>query len=109
MFCLTLQDLYSFCSFVLLLQLAIFLLYASRAAQHPSSIASVAKHVIDTLIAAVPDAIPTVITFALFSCTAKLKQHGIQLHQTLTVKTAAAVELVAFDKTGTLTGSVVSA
>ena len=100
-----LQDLYCFCSFALLLQLVLFLLYASRAAQHPHSTATVVKRVVDALIGAVPVAIPTVIILA--CCRAKLLRHGISVHQFLKVQLAADVEMAVFDKTGTLTGNTV--
>ena len=103
------QDLYRYCSFVLVIQLAMFLLYASRAARHPHSTASVIKRIVNVFIRAVPDAIPTVIIFSLFCCTRKLLRIGISVHEPSKVKVAADVEVVVFDKTGTLTGSMVSA
>lgn len=104
---LILQDLYTFCSFVLVLQLAIFTLYASRAAAYPVKTAAVVRRVIDTFIAAVPTGIPTIIIFSLGRCVAVLKGGDVEVHQALAVKAAAAVEAVVFDKTGTLTGSLV--
>ena len=102
-----LQDLYSFCSFSLLIHLAMFLLYASRLAQHPQSSASIIKRVAEALTQAFPIAMPTVIVFSLFCCVIKLLRHGINVHQHVKVKLAAGVEVAVFDKTGTLTGSVV--
>ena len=104
-----LQDLYYFCSFALLIQLAMFLLYASRVARHQHSTVSIIKQVAETLTSAVPIAMPAVIVFSLFCCVIKLLCHGIHVHQHLKVKPAADVEVAVFDKTGTLTGNVVSA
>ena len=101
------QDLYGFCSFALLLQLATFLLYASRLARHPHSAASVVSRVVDTLISAYAVAIPTVIVFSVGRCVVKLLHHGISVHQFLKVQLAADVEVAVFDKTGTLTGNMV--
>ena len=90
-----------------MLQLAIFSLYLSRARQHPHSAATVGQHVADMLIAAAPTGIPTVIISSLFRGVHAMKKHGIAVHSTPKIKTAAAVEVVVLDKTGTLTGSVV--
>ena len=103
-----LQDLTSFCSFVLVLQLVIFMLYAVRAAQHPVSTAPVIKHVADTLIASFPTGIPTVVIFSLFRCTSVLQRREMVVLNTGKIKTAAAVQIVALDKTGTLTGNLVT-
>ena len=83
------------------------MLYASRAARHPHSAASVIQRVADTLIGAVPAAIPTVIVFALACCMVKLLRHGISVHQFQKVELAADVQVAVFDKTGTLTGNMV--
>ena len=103
-----LQDLYSFCSYVLMIQLAMFLLYASRVAQHPHSAASVVQRIVNVFLRAVPIAMPTVIIFSLFCCMLKLMRIGISVHDPSKVRLAADVEVAVFDKTGTLTGSMVS-
>ena len=104
-----LQDLYLFCSFALVLQLAMLMLYATKAAQHPHSAASVIKHAADAVISAVPIGIPTVIIFSLYRCVLKLLRHGTAVHHPIMVKVAADVDTAVFDKTGTLTDSVVIA
>ena len=101
-----LQDVLRFCSFAGLLQLAIFMLYASRAGRHSHGAQSVVQHMVDLLIASVPIPIPTVLIFSLFRCVVKLKQHHIEVLQTRKIKAAAAADLCVFDKTGTLTGSL---
>ena len=103
-----LQDLYSFCSFVLVLQLAVFMLYAVRAAQYPVSTAPVIKHVADTLIASFPTGIPTVVVFSLFRCVNALKRHEVSVLDSGKIKTAAVVQIITLDKTGTLTGNLVT-
>ena len=102
-----LQDLYLFCSFVWVLQLAMLTLYVTKAAQHPHSAASPIKHAADALISAVPMGIPTVIIFSLYRCVLKLLRHGTAVHHPIMVKIAADVNTAVFDKTGTLTDSVV--
>lgn len=84
-----------------------FLLYVSRVARQPHSTASIVERVVDTLIGAVPVAIPTVIIFSLAYCRVKLLRHGISVHQFLKVQLAADVEVAVLDKTGTLTGNMV--
>ena len=64
--------------------------------------------VLDTVMTAVPVAVPTVILGANAACMARLKLRGIDVLMVAKLKTFAAVEVVCFDKTGTLTGSVVS-
>ena len=93
---------------MLVIQLAIFLLYASRVAQHPHSAASVIKRIANVLIRAVPIAIPTVVIFSLFCCMLKLLHIGISVHEPSKIRLAADVEVAVFDKTGTLTGNMVS-
>ena len=83
------------------------MLFASRAAAYPVRTADVVRRVVDTLIAAVPTGIPTIICFSLVRCVAALKRVDVNVHSVAAVKTAAAVEAVIFDKTGTLTGNLV--
>ena len=103
-----LQDLLLYCSFALVLQLAIFTLYISKASQHGHRASNVVQHVGDALVAASPTGMPTLIITSLWRCFIDLKKQGIMVQSSLKIKTAAAVELVVFDKTGTLTGSMVS-
>lgn len=105
---LALQDLYSFRSFALLLQLALFIANAARAARHPDSTAFVVQRAADVLISAVPIAIPTLIIFTLISCTLKLLRLGISAHEPVKVKLAADVEVGVSDNTGTPTSDMVS-
>lgn len=104
----TVQDLFLYCAFALVLQLAIFSLYLSRVRRRPHDTASVIQHVGDTLVAAAPTGICTVIITSLCRCVADLKRQGISVQDTKKIKTAAAVNTVVVDKTGTLTGSMVS-
>ena len=86
----------------------LFLLYASKVAQHRHTTEAILQHVTEVFIHAVPVATPTVIIFALAFCVIKLLHRGIHVHKHVKVKLAADVEVVVFDKTGTLTGDVVS-
>ena len=104
---LLLQDLYSFCGFVMVLQLAMFMAYALRVAQYPHSTASVVKHAADVVISAVPTGIPTVIIFSMYRCGLTLMSRGMAVLQTSMINVAADVDTAVFDKTGTLTDSVV--
>lgn len=101
------QDVLRYCCFTLILQLAIFVVYSSRAGRHAHSAESVVQHVVDVFIAAVSPAIPTIQICTLLRCVVNLKQHSLAVLHTAKVKTAAAVDVVVFDKTGTLTGNVV--
>lgn len=105
---LLLQDLFLYYSFALVLQLAVFMLYLSKASQHPHNAATVINHVGATLVGAAPTGIPTVIITSILRCVTELEKHGITVQSTLKIKDAAAVEVVVLDKTGTITGSVVS-
>lgn len=103
-----LQDLYSFCSFVLVLQLAIFSLYIAKAKVHHQRTSDVVRNVLDTLVAAVPIGIPAVIIYSMWRCVVALRHNDIEMHRAAKIKTAAAVEVVVLDKTGTLTDNLVS-
>ena len=102
------QDVLRYCGFTLILQLAIFAMYTSRADRHPHGADSVIQHVADVFIAAVSPAIPTIQICTMLRCVVNMKQHSLAMLQIAKVKTSAAVDVVVFDKTGTLTGNVVS-
>lgn len=102
------QDVLRYCGFTLILQLAIFVLYTSRADRHAHGAENVVQHVVDVFIATVSPVIPTIQICTLLRCVVNLKQHSLAVLHVAKVKTAAAVDVVVFDKTGTLTGNVVS-
>ena len=98
---------FQYCSFALVLQLAICSLYVSRASKHEQSTAQVIRRVISNVIAAFPPAIPTVIVLTLSRCGVVLRQQQIHVHYSSKVKTAAVAQVLVLDKTGTLTGQIV--
>ena len=102
-----LQDLFKYCSFALVLQLALFILYASRAHRHEQNVTMVVRRLIYTVIAAVPPTLPAVLIVCLFRCGIVLRQQHIHLQHSTKIKTAAATEVLVLDKTGTLTASQV--
>lgn len=108
MFWNVMQDILRYCSFTLILHLAIFMLYAARASRHEHSAEHAVQHVVDVFIATVSPTIPTIQICTLLRCVVNLRQRSLAVLQTAKVRTAAAVDVVVFDKTGTLTGNVVS-
>ena len=56
---LCIQDLYAFCAYALLLQLCIFMLFVSKAAQYAHSTEDIIQRVLNVFIAAVPTGAPT--------------------------------------------------
>ena len=102
-----LQDLFKYCSFALVLQLALFMLYVSRARRHEQSVTMVVRRLINAVIAALPPTVPAVLIVCLFRCGIVLKLQQIHVHHSTKVKTAAATQVLVLDKTGTLTGSQV--
>lgn len=103
-----LQDIYRFCSFAVILQLAVFALYALGATRNAQSPGMVIQRLIALLVAAAPATMPTVLIFASCRCGFILQLQKIWIPHAAKIFTAAAVEVVVFDKTGTLTGNAVS-
>ena len=66
-FCVCFQDLFCFCGFSFLLNVGIFGLYWSRAANFNHGAADKVQRVINVFIASVPTGIATVLIFSLVS------------------------------------------
>ena len=103
-----LQDLLRFYAFAFLLQLLLFLLYAAKVSEHPTSTKAVIDRVINVFISAAPTGAPTVVVAGLAYCVVHLRNKEVVVLLPEKIKTIADVEVVCFDKTGTLTGTMVS-
>ncbi|DBA90734.1 TPA: hypothetical protein ACH3X1_003944 [Trebouxia sp. C0004] len=99
-------DLLRFYAFAFLLQLALFMLYAAKASEHPISTKGVIDRVINIFISAAPTGAPTVVVAGIACCIVHLHNQEVMILRPEKIKTIADVEMVCFDKTGTLTGTM---
>ncbi len=97
-----------FYAFAFLLQLVLFMLYAAKVSEHPTSTKGIIDRVINIFIAAAPTGAPTVVVAGLAYCIVHLRNQEVVILLPEKIKTIADVEVVCFDKTGTLTGTMVS-
>ncbi|KAA6417980.1 MAG: hypothetical protein FRX49_12062 [Trebouxia sp. A1-2] len=98
-------DLLRFYAFAFLLQLILFMLYAAKVSEHPTSTKGVIDRVINIFISAAPTGAPTVIVAGITYCVLHLRNQEVVILLPEKIKTIADVEVVCFDKTGTLTGT----
>ncbi len=103
-----LQDLLRFYAFAFVLQLFLFMLYAAKVSEHPTSTKAVIDRVINIFISAAPTGAPTVVVAGIAYCVVHLRNQEVVVLLPDKIKTIADVEVVCFDKTGTLTGTMVS-
>ncbi|KAL0046765.1 hypothetical protein WJX82_009387 [Trebouxia sp. C0006] len=99
-------DLLRFYAFAFVLQLFLFMLYAAKVSEHPTSTKAVIDRVINIFISAAPTGAPTVVVAGIAYCVVHLRNQEVVVLLPDKIKTIADVEVVCFDKTGTLTGTM---
>ena len=71
------QDLLRFYAFAFLLQLALFMLYAAKVSEHPTSTKAVIDRVINIFISAAPTGAPTVVVAGIAYCIVHLRNQEV--------------------------------